>query len=280
MSDWQPAAETRDDVVTATAARALHELLDRDGSAPASGDPLPILWHWLAFLPQARQSEIGGDGHPRTGGFLPPTGGRRRMYAGGKASMTGTVRIGEPLQRFSVVSDVTTKTGRSGALLFVTVDHRISGDGAAAGELIERADIVYKDADAAAAVRTAATDIDADALWACEVAIDPTMLFRFSALTYNAHRIHYDREYATGGEGYPGLVVHGPLQAVLLADAAARAFPGRTITGFSFRSVAPAFDAHPLQLRVRQEEDGSIRAAAYSGGVQTMTASVHLEGSR
>ncbi|MGB4136076.1 MAG: hypothetical protein WA971_05915 [Microbacterium sp.] len=272
---WEPSIETRADVVTEAAARALHDLLDRPGPAPAVGDPLPVLWQWLAFLPQARQSELGADGHPMTGGFLPPTGGRRRMYAGGRSTSTGTVRIGEPLQRVSEVSEVVTKTGRSGELMFVTVDHRIGGAG---GRVQERTDVVYKGADAGTAARPAAQGVDEGAVWGREVPIDPPLLFRISALTYNAHRIHYDREYATEVEGYPGLVVHGPLQALLLADAAARAFPDRTVTGISFRSTAPAFDRHPLSLRVRHGSDGAVQAAAYSDGIRTMTAAITLGG--
>lgn len=275
MTEWQPTVESRDDVVTPAAARALHDLLDRDGDAPGAGDPLPILWHWLAFLPRARQSELGADGHPRTGGFLPPTGGRRRMYAGGSISLTGPIAVGEQLHRESVVKDVTHKSGRTGDLLFVTVDNRIAGARAA---IDDRNDIVYKDPTPTVTDRRTDPDVDANVLWARDVTIDPPLLFRISALTYNAHRIHYDREYATKVEGYPGLVVHGPLQAILLADAAARAFPGATVTGFTFRSMAPAFDGHPLRLRVREgTEPHTAQLSAYSAGAKTMTATAVLE---
>jgi 3-methylfumaryl-CoA hydratase len=270
MSDWQPTTEIREDVVTAAAARALHDLLDRDGPAPQDGDPLPILWHWLAFLPRARQTDIGEDGHPGTGDSLPPTAGRKRMYAGGRVTVTGTPTVGVPLTRSSRVADVTRKTGRTGELLFVAVDHHIAADG---GTIDDRNDLVYRDPSSGSGARSRDADIDADAIWGRDVAIDPTLLFRFSALTYNAHRIHYDRDYATSVEAYPGLVVHGPLQAVLLADAAARALPGRAVTRFAFRSTAPAFDSHPLHLRVRHGQQGeTIELAAYSDGAPTMTA--------
>jgi 3-methylfumaryl-CoA hydratase len=232
----------REDLVTATAARALHDLLDRPGEAPQDGDPLPILWHWLAFLPQARQAELGDDGHPRTGDFLPETKGLRRMYAGGEVRVTGAPRVGERMTRTSEVVDVTRKRGRSGELLFVTVEHRIDAG------IVERSDIVYRE------------PAPAKAATAGEAVIDPTLLFRFSALTYNAHRIHYDRDYATAVEGYPGLVVHGPLQAILLANTVTR-----PVTRFAFRSIAPAFDIHAL--RVDADE-----LAVYSGHTKTMTA--------
>jgi 3-methylfumaryl-CoA hydratase len=189
------------------------------------------------------------------------------MYAGGRVTVTGTPTIGAPLTRTSQVADVTRKRGTSGELLFVAVDHHTAAHG---GTIDERNDLVYRDP-APASTRSRDADIDVDVIWGRDVAIDPTVLFRFSALTYNAHRIHYDRDYATGAEGYPGLVVHGPLQAALLADAAARAFPDRAMTRFAFRSTAPAFDSHPLHLRVRQQAD-TVELAAYSDGAKTMTA--------
>ena len=273
MTQWQPTRESRTDIVSAGAARALHDLLDREGGAPGEGELLPALWHWLAFLPQARQSDIGPDGHPRTGGFLPPTDGRRRMYAGGRVEIGGGPRIGAPLHRVSVVSDVAHKSGRTGDLMFVVVDHEIESEG---GRIADRNDIVYRDPAPTSASGSPAGDIDEGAVWGRDVAIDPALLFRFSALTYNAHRIHYDRGWAVDAEGYPGLVVHGPLQAILLADAAERAHPGSRITSFDFRSTAPAFDAHPLRLRVRAGEGDRVDLAAYSDGVRTMAASAVL----
>jgi 3-methylfumaryl-CoA hydratase len=175
------------------------------------------------------------------------------MYAGGEVTVTGIPTIGAPLTRSSRVADVSRKTGRSGELLFVVVEHRIDAG------IEERSDIVYRDSPPVAP-RTVTVH---------EAAIDPTLLFRFSALTYNAHRIHYDRDYAIGVEGYPGLVVHGPLQAILLAEAVARAQPDRHVMRFAFRSIAPAFDTHPLRLEVDGPE-----AAVYSNGTKTMAATV------
>lgn len=274
FDDWQPVIQTATDRVTAHAAGSLHDLLDREGPRPVAGDPLPLLWHWLAFLPQARQTLLGSDGHPPTGGFLPPVGPRRRMYAGGRVAVGSTPTVEQLLTRTSTVSDITTKSGRSGELVFVGVDHALTGGGA---DIHEHQDLVYRQV-AAAGERAApapaavpATGSD-DWEWERTVTVDPTVLFRFSALTYNAHRIHYDRQYATEVEGYPGLVVHGPLQAILLADALTRHRPDTTPVGFQFRALSPAFDDADLQLRGRDAAGGTVELAAFSGDRQTMRA--------
>lgn len=275
MNNWKPSIERRTGSVTLDSARQLHDLLDRDGAAPELGDELPILWQWLSFLPAFPQAQMGQDGHPRTGAFLPPVGDRRRMYAGGKVISTGQIRVAQELARTSQVSHIAEKDGRSGQLLFVTVDHELTSP---SGAMNERNDIVYKSASTTAAERAEDDGIDVAVIWGARFAIDPTVLFRFSALTYNAHRIHYDREYTTKVEGYPGLVVHGPLQAILLGDAARRAFPDKRVTSFEFRSTAPAFDDHALELRVRNTSDPNrVELAAYSGGIKTMTATAELE---
>jgi 3-methylfumaryl-CoA hydratase len=280
---WQPVAETRTDRVEQRAAQALHGLLDADGPAPSAGQPLPLLWHWLAFLPCARQSELGRDGHPATGRFLPPTQERRRMYAGGHVEMISPANVASTLTRTGKVSSVTQKASRSGELLFVGVDYQIHGNGAL---IREHQHLVYRPAAAGQPDRTAAEvppNVDdagqEDWAWGRTVTIEPALLFRFSALTYNAHRIHYDREYATQTEGYPGLVVQGPLQAILLADATRRAHPDAAPTAFSFRALAPASDNHDLELRARPRED-CLELAAFSGGHKTMSATASIGGSR
>lgn len=272
---WQARTHTSADTLCAEAAGHLHDLLLRDGAPPVDGDPLPLLWHWLAFLPSARQDELGPDGHPQPGDFLPPTRGRARMYAGGAiARGAEPARIGRQLRRSSTVTGVTTKSGRTGPLTFVEVKHALTDGGHTV--LTERADLVYRDAQRYQ--RAPLPPTEPAAAWTCtrQVPIDPTLLFRFSALTYNAHRIHYDRDYATGVEGYPGLVVHGPLQAVLLADALDRALPARTVATFTFRGVAPAFDDHNLQLRVAADHTDTVQLAAYSADRLTMTATATL----
>jgi 3-methylfumaryl-CoA hydratase len=272
---WAPVTEERQDTVTATAAAALHGLLDGVGPPPAAGDPLPPLWHWLAFLPDAPQRELGPDGHPRQGGFLPPTRLPRRMFAGGRLQIGGPVAVAEALHRTSVVSAVTEKSGRSGDLVFVEVTHRLSaGRGPAVTEV---QDLVYR-GEAAPGGATGAAEEDSAWTWHEELSTDPTLLFRFSALTYNAHRIHYDRAYATEVEGYPGLVVHGPLQAIALAELCRRHLADRQVTGFSFRARRPAFDGAPLRLRGRRTDDDHVELVALDGAGQvTMSAEASLQ---
>lgn len=277
MADsWIPTTEYAADRVTAEAAGALFDLLECPGQKPGAGEPLPLLWHWLAFLPQAKQSHLSPDGHLVTGGFLPPTAGKRRMYAGGQIAVKGRVDVNERLSRSSVVSDVKQKDGVSGPLLFVAVDHEIS---ASRGSIVDRNDIVYRDFQANSGHAAGTFPID-DSEWEFgrTIPIDPVLLFRFSALTYNAHRIHYDRDYARRTEGYPGLVVHGPLQAMLLAELVRTAFPQHTVARFVFRSTAPAFDDSPLLLRARlNPENAEVQLAAFTGkGRRTMSATATL----
>ena len=258
---WTPTALHECDQVTAGAAHALHDLLEAPGEPPQEGDRLPILWHWLAFPPRARQSELGADGHPTTGTFLPPTGGRQRMFAGASVASSGELQVGGRLERTSSVSEVREKQGRSGPLMFVTVDRELRGR---AAKVQERDTVVYKEcptAPAAPSDGAAIHDDDAAWPWVRAVPVDPVLLFRFSALTYNAHRVHYDRDYAVGVEGYPGLVVHGPLQALLLADLAARVLPGTVVSRFSFRSHAAVFDGAPLELRARPTTTEEVELA-------------------
>lgn len=283
LAGWQPETEDAADVVTAAMAAALHGLLDAPGPPPAASDPLPPLWHWLAFSPRVPQRKLGDDGHPRTGHFLPPVAGRR-MWAGGRltfaeatsdgSAAAGGLRVGEPLHRRSRVTDVAEKEGRSGRLVFVTVDHRLGPNPTAATRdgidppVHEVQDIVYRPpvdaSSASAASPPSGPPADVGQWdWGLDLEPDATMLFRFSALTYNAHRIHYDRAYATEVEGYPGLVVHGPLQAIALADLCRRHLADRPLTSFRFRGVRPAFDGRLLRLRGRVGGDGTVLLNAF-----------------
>lgn len=270
---WLPVPEVVVDSVPVGAAEALHGLLDAPCAPPGAGDPLPPLWHWLAFLPRAPQDELGSDGHPRRGGFLPPVSPPRRMFAGGRLELRHPLRIGETLTRTSSVAKVEHKTGRSGDLVFVTVRHEITGDSDPA--VIEEQDLVYREAarpDSGYAARPASDEAALESwAWSWDLPIDPTVLFRFSALTYNAHRIHYDRDYATQVEHYPGLVVHGPLQAISLAELARRR-GSRPLSSFRFRALRPAFDDGPLHLR-GSEEGGAAELVAFDHqGQRTMVA--------
>ncbi|WP_290058418.1 FAS1-like dehydratase domain-containing protein [Amycolatopsis solani] len=230
-------------------------------------DGLPLLWHWVYLLDWPRQADLGPDGHPVRG--VVPAPGRRRMAAGGRVARTGSLVVGRAATRRTEVVSTTDKTGRSGPLTFVVVRHTISQDGEV--KVVEEQDIVYRDA---AAAPTSATTSAPVPLEAGERAfpVDPTVLFRFSALTYNAHRIHYDRDYARDVEGYPGLVVHGPLQALAMAETVRGT--GATATAIEYRVVAPLFDHQGLVVRATgggvsvRDHSGRITA---TGQVETLT---------
>jgi 3-methylfumaryl-CoA hydratase len=265
---WQPVTEVSEDVVTPATAEALHNLLDSPGPPPGSGDPIPPLWHWLAFLPRGPQRELARDGHPKLGAFMPPVPPSRRMFAGGQLSFRAPLIIGEPMRRTSTVTSIERKTGRTGSLIFVEVSHDYAmSSNQGSTSVHEQQDIVYRaHASATAApVATVAAETQQqpvpNSTWQWDLRISPTLLFRFSALTYNAHRIHYDREYATKEEGYPGLVVHGPLQAIALAELARRnAVP---LSSFHFRAVHPAFDDGSLQLRGERIDEQNLIMTSY-----------------
>ena len=252
---WIGRSDHRVDVVTASPVARLAAALDRADPPPRDGDPLPPLWHWLYFLPQDRESDIGADGHARRGAFLPPIPLPRRMWAGGRLTFHAPLRVGETIARESQIVDVADKQGRSGPLVFVVVRHTISGDSGIA--IVEEHDIVYR-----GAARTGAGDAPparapVDAAWSREIHPDPVLLFRYSALTFNGHRIHYDRRYATDAERYPGLVVHGPLIATLLADLLRRALPQARLATFAFRAMRPLFDGEPFFVRGKPARDGA-----------------------
>jgi 3-methylfumaryl-CoA hydratase len=272
---WIGRSESHADRVAPTPIAALAATLDRDEPFPRDGDAVPPLWHWLYFLPIHRASELGPDGHARRGGFLPPVELPRRMFAGGRFRFERPLRVGEAIARHSRIADVSYKEGRSGPLVFVLVRHEISGsDGLA---LVEEHDIVYR---GAAIPGTSGSDPQrpsADPIWRNDKRADDVLLFRYSALTFNGHRIHYDRRYVTEVEGYPGLVVHGPLIATMLLELQRRNLPGAVVTEFSFRAVRPLFDVAPFSVCGRAETPTSIRLWAMDDtGALAMDASATL----
>ena len=251
LRDWVGRTERRVDTVTAAPLAGLAATLDRDDAEPLPGTPLAPLAHWLFFQPVARQSEIGADGHPRRGGFLPPVALPRRMWAGSRLTFHHALNVGDEMLRNSTITKVDAKTGRSGTLVFVTVRHEITS--AAGLALTEEHDIVYRDHPVPGAAVAAPVQAPTDAAFSRRIEPDPVLLFRYSALTFNAHRIHYDRPYATEVEGYPGLIVHGPLIATLLIDLVRRELPAARIRGFEFKAASPLFDTHPFSVCGRLE---------------------------
>ena len=252
---WIGRSETRADRATAMPIAALAATLDRDDPPPAAGSEVPPLWHWLYFTPLTRASELGRDGHARLGGFLPPVPLPRRMWAGGRLEFAETLRVGDEMTRSSRIAEVSGKSGRSGALVFVTVQHAIANAFGVA--LREEHDIVYREAPAAGAAPAAPQPAPFDEAFAREIVPDPVLLFRYSALTFNGHRIHYDRSYVTEVEGYPGLIVHGPLIATLLLDLLRRERPAARVRRFAFKALRPIFDIHRFSVCGRP--DGAQR---------------------
>jgi 3-methylfumaryl-CoA hydratase len=256
LKDWVGRTETVADVATATPYAALSATLDREAARPAAGAPLPPLWHWLYFLPLPRQSDIGPDGHATRGGFLPPVPLPRRMWAGSQFEFHQPLRIGDALTRTSTIHDVAEKSGRTGPLVFVKVRHEIRREGEAELALTELHDIVYREAPGKDEAPPEPKAAPAKAAWERKWVPDDVLLFRYSALTFNGHRIHYDRRYATETEGYPGLVVHGPLVATLLLDLLRHQLPEVDVGRFEFRAVRPVFDLHPFHVCGEPQEDG------------------------
>ena len=271
-SAWVGRSETREDIATAAPLAGLAALLDHDAAEPPT--TVPPLGHWLYFLPDARQSAIGEDGHPRRDGtgLLPPVPLPRRMWAGSRIEFLSPIAVGALLIRVTTIDAIKPKRGASGDLLFVTLRHDIAADGVAA--IREEQDIVFREAatTAPAPPVAAAAPEAADALRS--ISPSPVLLFRYSALTFNAHRIHNDRDYAQRVEGYAGLVVHGPLIATLLMDHFLRAAPGITPRRFNFRAEAPLVDGAPFDLCLSHDRDAAHLWARDASGRTTMRATV------
>jgi 3-methylfumaryl-CoA hydratase len=274
-SAWIGRSEDAGDRVSAGALDRLRATLDHADPPAADGDLLPPLAHWLCFLPGAAQSALGPDGHPRRGGFLPPVALPRRMWAGSRVSFPGDVRVGDDIVRRSVISSVTEKSGASGKLVFVVVRHEIGRPGEAPA-IVDEHDIVYR-APAQPGTQPAPKAVE-PGTWRRTLTPDPVLLFRYSALTFNGHRIHYDRAYATQEEGYPGLVVHGPLIATLLIDLVHRHAPSARVERFSFRAVAPLFDGVAMSVNATPPgADGLVKLwAANAEGGLAMSAEAKL----
>ena len=258
IKTWVGRSDTVHDVIGAAPVVALTASLDHPAVPVLPGSALPPLWHWLYFLPMHRQSDIGADGHAKRGGFMPPVPLPRRMWAGSQFEFNTPVRVGDAVARTSTIADVTQKDGRTGKLVFVKVRHELRCNGAAAESqpaLVELHDIVYREAKQPADVEPTPVAAATGATWQRVIVPDAVLLFRYSALTFNGHRIHYDRKYVTEVEGYPGLIVHGPLIATLLMDLLRRHAPEAQVGSFKFKAVRPIFDLHPF--KVNGQRDGN-----------------------
>ena len=250
LDAWLDKQEVLKDDITAFPLKAMTATLDQTDA----GNIVPPLWHWLYFLPVSPLTEAGPDGHPKRGDFLPPVPLPRRMWAGGRLTFHEPLKVGERAVRTSTIANIEDKTGRSGRLVFVTVQHDVE----VAGELRieEEHDIVYRDAPQPGAAAPKAAPAPEGETWRRTINADPVMLFRYSALTFNSHRIHYDYPYVTEVEGYPGLIVHGPLIATLLVDLVRRELPEATLQSFAFKALRPTFGNQLFMVCGKPSDDG------------------------
>ncbi len=268
LKDWIGRTQSVEDLAAPFPVRALAATFDEKDPDPKNGDPLPPLWHWLYFLEIAPQSKIGADGHAERGDFLPPVPLPRRMWAGSRFTFDGEpIRVGETIERLSEIKSVEPKTGSTGSMVFVTVQHTVSGPRGVS--FVEQHDIVYREAAKPGEAPKPPKPAPTDATWTRHVLADPVLLFRFSALTFNGHRIHYDQPYVTGVEGYPGLIVHGPLMGMLQIELARRSNPDKVVRNFEFRALSPVFGGATLGVHGRREPDGSVDGGLAQQGKAT-----------
>jgi hydroxyacyl-ACP dehydratase HTD2-like protein with hotdog domain len=298
IAGWAPEPAVTTDTITADPALALAGLFDTEPAVTGPGDPIPPLWHWLYFIDRPASRELGPDGHPAAGRFMPPVPQRRRMFAGGRVSYHSPIRCGDEITRRSELAGAAIRHGRTGELLFVTVRSVFTRAGAAIAT--EEQDVVYRSGPPATAApppepsapatrpqppltgatrsQPSTTPPLVPAPWQLRTVPDPVLLFRFSALTYNAHRIHYDAEYATAVEGHAGLVVHGPLLALLCLELPRRHRPGRAVTRLSFRARAPLYAGQPCTVTGGPADGGCTMRAIAPDGTDLLTAEGQLTG--
>jgi 3-methylfumaryl-CoA hydratase len=315
LKEWQPGSTRLSRRVDPWPTAAFAGLIGAPVPPLEAGDPLPPMWHWFTLLEHPAQAELGADGHPAHGPFLPPIPGRRRMWAGGRLRLVAPIPVGAQLSASSSVAAVSVKSGRRGELAFVTVRHELSVDGAPVG--VEEQDIVYRSEPDQTAPRRKTPETSEppgphetqgppetpktpgtptapelpelpktpgtpaapgqSGAWRAELTTDPVLLFRFSALTYNGHRIHYDRPYATQVEGYPDLVVHGPLLALLALELPRVHVPGRAIRSFSYRLIRPAFVPATMVSEARPDGASVELTVAAKGAPPSLTATATLD---
>jgi 3-methylfumaryl-CoA hydratase len=257
------------DVVTAQLTKGLRATLFQEIGEPKSGDAAPFTTHWCLGQPVFPMSELGPDGHPSRGGFLPPVPLPRRMWAGGELEFIDALRVGDVATRNSRIADVTMKTGSTGVLCFVSVQHEVTTPRGLA--IRERQDIVYRDVSGPAPAAPAKAPPPPPVARHREKHVsDPVLLFRYSALTFNGHRIHYDRDYVTKVEGYPGLIFHGPLQASFIVELAAKLHGGQPPKKLSYRGVQPLFEGSEFSINANTSDSGMELWIANAEGQPTM----------
>lgn len=269
LSDWIGREEIVEEVIPAAPIRMLAATLDNAAQPPRAGDPVPPLAHWTFLIPTHLQSELAEDGHGLRGNFMPPVTLPRRMFAGARISFLRPLRVNQNARRRGVIEDIKAKRGRSGDLVFVKIRQKIAVEGELA--LVEEQDIVYREAPRPGAPQAALCPPPRAPEHSRTYYPDEAMLFRYSALIFNAHRIHFDRPYTENQEGYPGLVVHGQLVATCLADLAMREWNADLAT-FSFRAVAPLFSGRPFNVHGARNGEGVDLWATDAEGNLAMSA--------
>ncbi|MGE5255789.1 MAG: MaoC family dehydratase N-terminal domain-containing protein [Hyphomicrobiales bacterium] len=276
---FEPKEIVQDDFISVEVLNRMSLTLDYDMRFEP-GAVVPKLWHWLFFLPQVKASDTGADGHPKTGGFIPALQGLdRRMWAGSRFWFHADLRAGQQAERKSVVRKVTRKEGKTGKLGFVLVEHQLSQNGRLV--LTEEHDIVYKQAPTSpvtvASVNAGLKRPEKAAQWSDTIQPNPVLLFRYSALTFNAHRIHYDRDYCREEFGFPGLAVHGPLIATLLIELVRKNLPSSRVIEYSFRAQGPIFDFQTFKVEGCRDDAQVFLWAVNPDGLEAMTARASLE---
>jgi 3-methylfumaryl-CoA hydratase len=268
LRQWIGRTQDASDTVTAQLVKGLRATLFQEVGEPKTGDVAPFTVHWCLAQPVFPMSQLGTDGHPARGGFLPPVPLPRRMWAGGELEIVDPLRVGDEAKRSSRISDVSVKTGSTGALCFVAVEHVITTSRGVA--IRERHDIVYREMTSGAAAAPKAPPPPPTAKHRETHVSDPVLLFRYSALTFNGHRIHYDRDYVTKVEGYPGLIFHGPLQAALIIELAAKLHGGKPPKKFSYRGLQPLFEGSEFSVNANDNAGGMELWTANAEGQPTM----------
>jgi 3-methylfumaryl-CoA hydratase len=267
LREWIGRTTEASDIVTEQLIKGLRATLFQEIGEPKPGDPAPFTVHWCLAQPVFPMSMLGPDGHPTRGGFLPPVPLPRRMWAGGELEFIDPLRVGDEAKRTSRIADVTMKTGSTGILCFVSVEHIMTTSRGIA--IRERQDIVYRDISSAPQAASAKPPPPAAKHRETHMA-DPVLLFRYSALTFNGHRIHYDRDYVTKVEGYPGLIFHGPLQASFIVEMAARLHGGEAPKKISYRGLQPLFEGSEFSINANETDAGMDVWTANSAGQPTM----------